>query len=210
MSARELAWSVAERAGLPWLCRRRHRRKILIVMYHAVVDGARPYMRWTHLHRQSFVQQIHYLKNHYHVMPLSEVLDRMHTRDPLPPNTAVVTFDDGFANNYTTAFPVLKEAGVPATIFLVTGFLDTGRPNWPDRLFLALRTTLATELDLEHTVLGRHTFTSLKDRDATTDHIRMRMKKMPAAEKNRLLDEIEAQLGIGDDNVSTAEFARDT
>ncbi len=55
----------------------------------------------------------------------------------LPPGVFVVTFDDGYENNFTDALPVLEELGVPATIFLATSFLDSTSPfpfdDWAGR-----------------------------------------------------------------------------
>jgi hypothetical protein len=55
----------------------------------------------------------------------------------IPNNVFVVTFDDGYANNYLHALPILEQLRVPATIFLATGFLDSGEPfpfdDWPKK-----------------------------------------------------------------------------
>ena len=48
--------------------------------------------------------------------------------EPIPPRTFVVTFDDGFECLYHQAWPILKELGVPATIFLPTSYLDSEGP----------------------------------------------------------------------------------
>jgi len=204
---RELAWSTAARTGLPWFFRRHHRQKVLILMYHAVVDGPRPYTRWTHLDLKSFKWQIRHLKKRFQILPLSETVERMRTGRPLPANTAVITFDDGFRNNYTTAFPVLRAEGVPATIMLTTGYLDTGVPNWPDRLFLAVRGASAGELDLERFGLGRPRFDSVATRDATVDLVRGRAKQLPAAEKNELLTVVHEQVAAS--GHAEPEFAAD-
>src|SRR5262249_13777180 len=46
----------------------------------------------------------------------------------LPRRSVAVTFDDGFANNFTHAGPILHGLGVPATVFMTTAFLDSGEP----------------------------------------------------------------------------------
>ena len=48
----------------------------------------------------------------------------MHGAKTLPKNTIVITLDDGFEDNYTNAFPVLRQYAIPATIFLATGYLE--------------------------------------------------------------------------------------
>jgi len=61
----------------------------------------------------------------------------------------VVTFDDGYANNYSLALPILQKYNFPATIFLTTGFLDRAVPLWVDRLEFLVRTAPACDLTFE-------------------------------------------------------------
>ncbi len=65
--------------------------------------------------------------------PLRRVLQHRERGQALPPRTVVVTFDDGFANNCTRAWPVLRELGIPATVFVSTAFLDSDAPFPFDR-----------------------------------------------------------------------------
>lgn len=74
-----------------------------------------------------------YLRRKYTILPLEEAIERL--RDgSLPPHSMVITFDDGYENNYTYAFPVLRAHSVPATIHLATDFVDRKTPLWMDRL----------------------------------------------------------------------------
>lgn len=54
-------------------------------------------------------------------------------RSPIT-NCAVLTFDDGYRNNFTHALPVLREFGIPAVFYLATDYVETGEPFWFDRL----------------------------------------------------------------------------
>ena len=66
--------------------------------------------------------------------------------------TVAVTFDDGYRDNYENAFPVLQRYGIPATIFLTTGNIDSKEPLWFERLAGAAKKTakefIETEIDL--------------------------------------------------------------
>jgi peptidoglycan/xylan/chitin deacetylase (PgdA/CDA1 family) len=65
----------------------------------------------------------------------------------LPPNPIVLTFDDGYKNNYTYAYPLLKKYNVPVTIFLTTGFIDQSNYMWSDRLEYIINKAQTGNLD---------------------------------------------------------------
>lgn len=64
----------------------------------------------------------------YRFAPLTEVLDRVRRGERLGPRTAVLTFDDGYGSVYQHAWPVLRDLGVPATIFLATAYMGEAKP----------------------------------------------------------------------------------
>lgn len=104
-----------------------------IVTYHSVrPDGHGP--RSSYVHPDDFDAQVSWLvRSGYQVLPLSTLADRLVSGQAVPDNWACITFDDGYADNYQYAFPVLKHYRVPATVFLVTGKIDRD----PDFLTLA-------------------------------------------------------------------------
>jgi peptidoglycan/xylan/chitin deacetylase (PgdA/CDA1 family) len=70
---------------------------------------------------EAFEKQMKYLRDHnYHVISLDAFVDGKRSGRKFAHNTVVITFDDGQRDNYTNAFPVLKEYDMPATIFLIT------------------------------------------------------------------------------------------
>jgi peptidoglycan/xylan/chitin deacetylase (PgdA/CDA1 family) len=74
------------------------------------------------------------LKRGFEAWPLSRLVAAQRESRSIRSNVFAVTFDDGYENNYLHALPILKEFGVPATIFLATKYLDSNRPfpfdNW--------------------------------------------------------------------------------
>lgn len=61
----------------------------------------------------------------FHVVPLRELATNLAEKRAFAPRTVAVTFDDGFADNYTAAFPVLQRESIPATIFLTAGYIGS-------------------------------------------------------------------------------------
>ena len=111
-----------------------------ILTYHAIINSKLLVDDWCFLDTSSFYKQIAYLKSHFKIVSLSNAIDLL-KNDELNVPTAVVTFDDGFQNNYDTAFPILCDEEVPATIFLSTKFVDTDDTIWFCRLNDALGKT---------------------------------------------------------------------
>lgn len=82
---------------------------------------------------ERFEEQIAYAKQHRSPMSVDEFVERLRTKT-LPANAVALTFDDGYCDNLINARPVLARYGVPATLFLATGFIDQDAPFWWDEL----------------------------------------------------------------------------
>lgn len=124
-------------AGMSELCGPRRGQGFGILMYHRTCDAPRGFARPTwNVPPERFRQQlVGLLRRDWKPVPLRSVLESNGRQLALPPKTFVVTFDDGYANNLLYALPVLKQLGVPATIFLATAYLDSAQPfpsdDWP-------------------------------------------------------------------------------
>ena len=99
--------------------------------------------------RRGFEQQVRLLRRFATVVPLRSALADLAEGRPLPRRAVALTFDDGYLDNVTVAAPVLHAAGLPATFFLVPGFLSGTRRVWWEELGLAFVHATAPELDWE-------------------------------------------------------------
>ncbi len=88
----------------------------------------------------------------FNVLPLDEAVSRL-AAGTLPTRAASITFDDGYADNFHVAMPILQQHHLTATFFIATGFLNGGR-MWNDSIIEAVRGTTATVLDLAGLGLG--------------------------------------------------------
>ncbi len=121
----------------------------LILAYHRVTElSSDPQLLC--VRPANFAAQLRVLRDCGFVLPLEQV--RPATLDA--PTRIAVTFDDGYADNYEQAWPILEQARVPATIFVVTGDAGRKREFWWDELEQLLLTPGALPEQLELTVAG--------------------------------------------------------
>lgn len=100
---------------------------VIILMYHRINDELPSHNLVTRT--KAFKEQMRFLYRHpniYQVIGLNEFESCYPVIFEQKPRTKVIiTFDDGYRDNYLNAFPILKKFGFPATIFLVTGLIGT-------------------------------------------------------------------------------------
>jgi peptidoglycan/xylan/chitin deacetylase (PgdA/CDA1 family) len=142
MGLRQWVWEVFRWTGVLRLWRFLHRREIVILMLHGVMDAQEP-AAWMplrpQLSRRRFQRTLRILARHYQFVSLDEAVAMLSGKAPLRPYSMVLTFDDGYRNNFTHALPILRMLDLPATFFVATGHVDGRRPFWFDRLDYALQ-----------------------------------------------------------------------
>ena len=106
-----------------------------ILMYHAFGKPGEPPSRYI-LPEHRFARQMAWLKRlGYHVISLENYLRYRHGGRLPSARSVVITIDDGYADNYSVAYPILRRYGFPATIFLVSGYVgDANRWDEPGLL----------------------------------------------------------------------------
>jgi peptidoglycan/xylan/chitin deacetylase (PgdA/CDA1 family) len=113
--------------------RRVRKPKYVVLGYHSVGTGGFPL--YCRLPKQVFAEQMRYIKRHYRVVSLQQMMEEL--KDSTAAGQGiVVTFDDGYLGTYTDAFPVLKEYAIPATVYLTAGLVESGTLAWYDQIFL--------------------------------------------------------------------------
>jgi peptidoglycan/xylan/chitin deacetylase (PgdA/CDA1 family) len=180
-----------------------------ILYYHRVNDDNDPF--FPSISTALFEQEMRFVKGHYTVVSLTEMLERLAGGATEP--VMAITFDDGYQDNYHNAFPVLQRLGLPATIFLTTGSMDSREPLWFEQLALAVKKTGRECLDAELGATERLWMRTPVERLAANGKLFGFLRSLPDTERQSMLASILRQLfaaGAGErrDQMLTWEQAR--
>ena len=105
----------------------------LVLMYHRISSTDDTFTDFeTGVSAVHFEAQMRYIREHMNPIPLRELARSLSETRTLPPRAVAVTFDDGYADNYMAAYPVLQKYAVPATVFASSGPIGSGDIFWWD------------------------------------------------------------------------------
>jgi peptidoglycan/xylan/chitin deacetylase (PgdA/CDA1 family) len=141
-----------------------------------------------------FETQMQWIKDWFNVLPLAEAIECLRSQS-LPARAAAITFDDGYADNCTVALPILRRAGLSATFFVATGYLNGGQ-MWNDTVIDVVRRAKGPRLDLSQLQLGDHLVATLDDRRRALEQLLNAIKYMVPAQRERLVGDLAADAGI--------------
>ena len=108
-----------------------------IFLFHGVIKEDNYAFRNSsrkHLQQDYFKSVLLDLLEHGNPVTMDEVVLINNLTVPLPKNAFVITFDDGFENNYSVAASILKELKIPATFYITTDFVSRNQMSWIDRI----------------------------------------------------------------------------
>lgn len=184
---------------------RANRGNLCVLMYHR-------FSREPDQHKisaEEFAAHLDYLKKHHRVLSLSEAIDRLKNGASLPPNAVVITIDDGYADAYEIAFPLLKKFDLPATLYAVTDFLDGRIWLWTDLMRYVLSETKTNLVKVEFTGEDKieTNLTNAAQKLETANRINARLKKLPNEQKETKIKEIAKRLNISIPETPTINFA---
>jgi peptidoglycan/xylan/chitin deacetylase (PgdA/CDA1 family) len=119
------------------------RQGIVILLYHSVFEGPDAHENTLDMGHsvEIFRQQMEIVARQYDVVSMEDIPKFLTGEKQMPRRPVAVTFDDGYANNFEIAVPVLNHFGIPATFYITTGCIDQNRLPWIARIRRAFRTT---------------------------------------------------------------------
>lgn len=175
--------------------RRRSHQSFNVLIYHRVNDEGNKFSIEA-VSTKLFDGQMGYLAKHCSVLPIEVIIHKMHNGEPLPPRCVAITFDDGYKDNYTCAFPILKKYGLSATIFLVPGCMDSGMVLWFDSVLNAFRTTTKNHLALPEPNF-EVSFHNEAEKVRAVFQVLEHLKDLPAPTRKESVNIAVEDLGVG-------------
>jgi peptidoglycan/xylan/chitin deacetylase (PgdA/CDA1 family) len=189
--------------GLFWLFHRYTRNTATVYMLHAITGGKSGEARAAYseeaagaLSADVLRQFLTYLRDHtYSVIPLTEWVERLRDRKSTY-KTVVFTVDDGYRDFYEHAFPVFKEFGYSATIFVTSDFIEGKLFFWWDTIEYAISHTSRTTLDLGITELGVMSFASTAEKTDSVARFTKYCKTLTNDAKLALIARLVSEVGV--------------
>ena len=149
---RELLARMCARTGVTRMLETLPQRRALIILNYHRIGNADDTLFDSGVFSataEQFDSQIAYLKRHFHMATLEEVFAIIGGAAPRGPSV-LITFDDGYLDNYTVAFPILRSQDVQAVFFLPTAFIGTGKLPWWDVIAYIIKRSVKRRIHLEY------------------------------------------------------------
>jgi peptidoglycan/xylan/chitin deacetylase (PgdA/CDA1 family) len=190
---------------LDGLSRLQLQKRAFILMYHRVVEKAdagqtfiQPGM---YVHCNTFRQHMRFLHQRFSVIRLETLARRLQSGKNVG-GCCAITFDDGWHDNFTNAFPVLQKLGLPATIFLATDYIGSKRLPWPETVSYYLRHPDFNTLAIDHPALIRLFSATAAQKgirktntDAFLDNVITQLKTFAPSTREGIITLLQSQLG---------------
>lgn len=165
-------------------------RRLLVLGYHNIAPTW-GFPRSGDAYGEAFARQLTLLRRYATVVPLDRALSVVRSGRALPPRAVALTFDDGYRDQLTLAAPILRGFGMPATFFLVTGFLGQTSRIWWEELGWAFGAATATELSWDDRT---YDLSAPGGTEAARIEVTESLKALTASERLDAVDELANRL----------------
>jgi len=148
-----------------------------ILVYHRVIPYEDPFSMAA-ITQRMFNDQMKILSSYFRVISLDQLYFEIKNNE-IQPGTVVVTFDDGYRDNFLYAFPILKAYKIPATIFLTTNYIESHKMLWHDKVLFAIRNSKVKKIKFNSSPNSNFDFSSDKNKHLTVFMLLEYLKKFP-------------------------------
>jgi peptidoglycan/xylan/chitin deacetylase (PgdA/CDA1 family) len=179
--------------------RGRARRYVTILTYHRIGEPGPEYPFDPGVFSvtpEEFERELQYLKRCLDVVSVDDLAAGLHDPAQLPERAALITFDDGYLDNYQTAFPLLRAAGLPACFFLSTGIVGSSRIPWWDQVACCMKHSRFGTLSSPFTVDPSPFVLKEAGPTAATARFLRNLKRLPWPQAMEYLDRLREETRV--------------
>ena len=191
------------RSGILGIIRRLHPRYLTVLNYHRIGNsGGHDKVSYKPIFSASekqFMRQMELVSQWFNVVSLNELTAYVKANTKLPPNAAIITFDDGYLDNYQKAFPILEKHQLPGLIFLTTDYIDSGKPFFWDLVAYCFYSSEKKQISLP--IIGSQKWDNQSQLESVIQIYIEAIKKLPETEKQENIRLLPDFLGVNLPNI---------
>ncbi len=180
------------------------RPTVKILVYHRIAEGESNFDRDTvSATPKNFRKQMVYLKKNYDIISFADYMLYLKNNKKLPKNSLIISFDDGYKDNFLHAYPYLKNNKIPATVFLATGYINSKKLFWWDKVAFMIHNTKEKSVvfngvkystnsnnkteDTIKKILGQLKSVDEKTKESLISNLQKKLKVVPKNKKDMFL-----------------------
>lgn len=164
-----------------------------ILCYHGVTEGNHDGVQnfsGKHILVNQFREQMEIVKRYTQILTINEVVWHMQNEEPWGDKSVVVSFDDGFKNNYQFAAPILEELDIPAVFYVCSGMIGTEMMFWVDIIEDCINRTKVNEFDIKLDVTHSFNISSREQKIQAIVTIKDFCKRVTSVVRDQVIDEL--------------------
>ena len=177
-----------------------NKKGIQILLYHRVADVESDPQQLC-VSEENFHSQINHIKQHYEILKLSDLKEILITKH-IPKNGLIITFDDGYEDNFKNAKPILEEFNVPATFFITSGFIGDNKEFYQETLnrifFLEKRIPLNLTIKIDNKTFTYENLLNEENRNNAYRNIHFTLRGKNSIVRRKAIKELLKWSNIGD------------
>jgi peptidoglycan/xylan/chitin deacetylase (PgdA/CDA1 family) len=178
------------------------KKGLTILLYHGVTRtksrGIENYSN-KHIQENVFRKQMKYIKKHCSLMSIDDVVEVKSSEENYPPRAVVVSFDDGFRNNYTVAAPILDELDIPAVFYICSGMVNTNLMFWVDSIEDCINSTAKKNIKMRHDTVVDFDLSTPPAKIRAVEEIKKYCKDSEGFRKDEVIEELIDKTGVKPD-----------
>jgi CelD/BcsL family acetyltransferase involved in cellulose biosynthesis/peptidoglycan/xylan/chitin deacetylase (PgdA/CDA1 family) len=190
----EFQTSVREKVVYPFV-KKRTTQDNQILIYHRVNNNNDPF--FPSIPVEAFERQVRYLAKNFDIVSLEDLLN-MSTERRREGNAIAITFDDGYRDNHSDAFPILRQFSIPAAVFLTADCVDRGDAPWFDKVSLAVKKTQQLYLDCHFATAKRYSLRSSSEKLTALNEILAGLRSLQDTRRLKEIERMKEKLKMED------------
>jgi len=171
---------------------------LAIFLFHGVIEKnhytIRNYNR-KHIEKDYFYNLLKKLKKEGQPISVNDCIYCYNEKKSFPPKSFIISFDDGFENNFSVAAPILEDLKIPAIFYVTTDFINNNHMSWIDKIEYCLEYSIKGKFDTPWSK-EPFVFNSVEDKITLLDYLRKKVKKDSTIDVDELVCSIFSQCNI--------------